>query len=49
MSSSLEPAFIAVKADSLKNMKDFIDAAKKNPKQLAQSGNDTSRDNLMRL
>ena len=35
----LEPAVIAVKADSpYKNMKDFIDAAKKNPKQLAQSG-----------
>ena len=31
-------------------MKDFIDAAKKNPKQLAQSGGTiTSRDNLMRL
>src|SRR5262245_51667223 len=35
----LEPAVIAVKADSpYKNMKDFIDAAKKSPKQLAQSG-----------
>jgi putative tricarboxylic transport membrane protein len=47
----LEPAVIAVKADSpYKNMKDFIDAAKKNPKQLAQSGGSvTSRDNLMRL
>jgi putative tricarboxylic transport membrane protein len=47
----LEPAVIAVKADSpYKNMKDFIDAAKKNPKQLAQSGGTiTSRDNLMRL
>jgi putative tricarboxylic transport membrane protein len=47
----LEPAVIAVKADSpYKNMKDFIDAAKKNPKQLAQSGGSvTSRDNLVRL
>jgi putative tricarboxylic transport membrane protein len=47
----LEPAVIAVKADSpYKTMKDFIDAAKKNPKQLAQSGGSiTSRDNLMRL
>jgi putative tricarboxylic transport membrane protein len=47
----LEPAVIAVKADSpYKNMKDFIEAAKKNPKQLAQSGGSiTSRDNLMRL
>jgi putative tricarboxylic transport membrane protein len=47
----LEPAVIAVKADApYKNMKDFIDAAKKNPKQLAQSGGSiTSRDNLMRL
>ena len=32
----LEPAVIAVKADSpYKKMKDFIEAAKKNPKQLA--------------
>jgi putative tricarboxylic transport membrane protein len=47
----LEPAVIAVKADSpYKTMKDFIDAAKKNPKQLGQSGGSiTSRDNLMRL
>jgi putative tricarboxylic transport membrane protein len=47
----LEPAVIAVKADSpYKNMKDFIEAAKKNPKQLAQSGGSvTSRDNLVRL
>jgi putative tricarboxylic transport membrane protein len=47
----LEPAVIAVKSDSpYKNMKDFIDAAKKNPKQLAQSGGSvTSRDNLVRL
>ena len=35
----LEPAVIAVKADSpYKNLKDFIEAAKKNPKKLAQSG-----------
>src|SRR4051812_3689974 len=47
----LEPAVIAVKTDSpYKTMKDFIEAAKKNPKQLAQSGGSiTSRDNLMRL
>jgi len=47
----LEPAVIAVKADSpYKTMKDFIEAAKKNPKQLNQSGGSvTSRDNLMRL
>ena len=47
----LEPAVIAVKMDSpYKTMKDFIEAAKKNPKQLAQSGGSiTSRDNLMRL
>ena len=47
----LEPAVIAVKADSpYKNINDFIDAAKKNPKKLAQSGGTvTSRDNLMRL
>src|SRR5262245_5352191 len=47
----LEPAVIAVKADSpYKTMKDFIEAAKKSPKQLAQSGGTiTSRDNLIRL
>ncbi len=47
----LEPAVIAVKADSpYKTMKDFVEAAKKSPKQLAQSGGSiTSRDNLMRL
>jgi len=47
----LEPAVIAVKADSpYRNMKDFIEAARKNPKQLAQSGGTiTSRDNLVRL
>ncbi|HXV47998.1 MAG TPA: tripartite tricarboxylate transporter substrate binding protein [Candidatus Binatia bacterium] len=47
----LEPAVIAVKADSpYKNMGDFIDAAKKAPKKLSQSGGSvTGRDNLMRL
>ena len=47
----LEPAVIAVKADSpFKTVKDFIEAAKKNPKQLNQSGGTIlSRDNLMRL
>src|ERR671919_1005736 len=47
----LEPAAIAVKADSpYKNMKDFIEAAKKSPNQLRQSGGSiTSRDNLVRL
>jgi len=47
----LEPAVIAVKADSpYKTMKDFIEAAKQNPKKLGQSGGSvTSRDNLMRL
>ena len=47
----LEPAVIAVKADSpYKTVKDFIEAAKKNPKQLNQSGGTVlSRDNLMRL
>src|SRR5688572_26992817 len=47
----LEPAVIAVKADSpYKSMKDFIEAAKKNPKKLSQSGGSvTSRDNLVRL
>jgi putative tricarboxylic transport membrane protein len=48
---ALEPAVIAVKADSpYKNMKDFIEAAKKSPNQLRQSGGSiTSRDNLMRM
>lgn len=48
---ALEPAVIAVKADSpYKNMKDFIEAAKKGPNQLRQSGGSiTSRDNLMRM
>jgi putative tricarboxylic transport membrane protein len=47
----LEPAVIAVKADSpYKSMKDFIEAAKKSPNQLRQSGGSvTSRDNLVRL
>src|SRR5512134_2425408 len=47
----LEPAAIAVKADSpYKTMKHFIEAAKKSPKQLNQSGcSVTYRDNLMRL
>jgi len=47
----LEPAVFAVKADSpYKTMKDFIDAAKKNPNQLKQSGGSvTGRDNLVRL
>jgi putative tricarboxylic transport membrane protein len=47
----LEPAVVAVKADSpYKTMKDFIEAAKKNPGQLRQSGGSvTSRDNLERL
>src|SRR5215510_11601847 len=47
----LEPAVVAVKADSpYKNMKDFIEAAKKSPNQLRQSGGSvTSRDNLVRL
>ena len=47
----LEPAVIVVKADSpYKNMKDFVEAAKKSPNQLRQSGGSvTSRDNLARL
>ena len=47
----LEPAVIAVKADSpYKTVKDFIDAAKKSPGKLSQSGGSvTSRDNLVRL
>jgi len=46
----LEPALIAVKADSpIKTLKDFIDAAKKNPGQMKQSGGSiTSRDNVIR-
>jgi putative tricarboxylic transport membrane protein len=47
----LEPAVVAVKADSpYKTMRDFIEAAKKSPGQLKQSGGSvTSRDNLVRL
>ncbi len=45
-----EPAVIAVKADATyKTLADFIDAAKKNPGQLKQSGGSTtSRDNVVR-
>ena len=47
----LEPAVVAVKADSpYKNMREFVEAAKKNPGQLKQSGGSvTGRDNLVRL
>ncbi|HEU4341691.1 MAG TPA: tripartite tricarboxylate transporter substrate binding protein [Candidatus Binatia bacterium] len=47
----LEPAVVAVKTDSpYKSMKDFVEAAKKNPGQLRQSGGSvTGRDNLVRL
>ena len=47
----LEPAVIAVKADSpFKTLKEFIDAAKKAPGTLKQSGgSQTSRDNVVRL
>jgi len=46
----LEPALIAVKADApYKTLGDFVDAAKKNPGQLKQSGGSiTSRDNVVR-
>src|SRR5437899_2932842 len=46
----LEPAVIAVKADApYKTLADFIDAAKKNPGKLKQSGgSNTSRDNVVR-
>jgi putative tricarboxylic transport membrane protein len=46
----LEPAVIAVKADApYKTMADFVEAAKKNPGQLKQSGGSiTSRDNVVR-
>ena len=46
----LEPAVIAVKADApYKTLTEFIDAAKKNPGQLKQSGGSiTSRDNVVR-
>jgi putative tricarboxylic transport membrane protein len=47
----LEPAVVAVKADSpYKSMKDLLEAAKKSPGQLKQSGGSvTGRDNLVRL
>ena len=46
----LEPALVAVKNDApYKTLKDFIDAAKKTPGQLKQSGGSiTSRDNVIR-
>jgi putative tricarboxylic transport membrane protein len=46
----LEPAVIAVKSDApYKTLADFIDAAKKSPGQLKQSGgSNTSRDNVVR-
>ncbi len=46
----LEPAVIAVRADSPhKTLKDFIDAAKKTPGAMKQSGgSQTSRDNVVR-
>lgn len=46
----LEPALIAVKADApFKTLKDFIEAAKKEPGKLKQSGGSlTSRDNVVR-
>ena len=46
----LEPAVIAVKADApYKTLADFVEAAKKNPGQLKQSGGSiTSRDNVVR-
>ena len=46
----LEPALIVVKADApYKTLRDFIDAAKKTPGQLKQSGGSiTSRDNVIR-
>lgn len=46
----LEPAVVAVKADApFKTLKDFIDAAKKQPGALKQSGGSTtSRDNVVR-
>ena len=46
----LEPAVFAVRADSPhKTLKDFIEAAKKTPGQLKQSGGSvTSRDNIIR-
>lgn len=46
----LEPAVIVVKADApFKTMQDFIDAARKNPGHMKQSGGSiTSRDNVVR-
>ena len=46
----LEPALVAVKSDApYKTMGDFIEAAKKSPGQLKQSGGSiTSRDNVVR-
>jgi len=46
----LEPAVIAVKADApYRTLAEFIDAAKKNPGKLKQSGgSNTSRDNVVR-
>ncbi|HYR32748.1 MAG TPA: tripartite tricarboxylate transporter substrate binding protein [Burkholderiales bacterium] len=46
----LEPALIAVKVDApYKTLRDFVEAAKKNPGQLKQSGGSvTSRDNVVR-
>ncbi len=46
----LEPAVIVVKADApFKTMKDFVDAARKNPGQMKQSGGSiTGRDNVVR-
>ncbi|MDP1717981.1 MAG: tripartite tricarboxylate transporter substrate binding protein, partial [Burkholderiales bacterium] len=46
----LEPAVIVVKSDApFKSMKDFVDAAIKNPGQMKQSGGSiTSRDNVVR-
>jgi putative tricarboxylic transport membrane protein len=46
----LEPAVIAVKADAPhKTLRDFIEAAKRNPGKLKQSGGSiTSRDNVVR-
>jgi putative tricarboxylic transport membrane protein len=46
----LEPAVIAVKNDApYKTLRDFVDAAKKSPGQLKQSGGSiTSRDNVIR-
>jgi putative tricarboxylic transport membrane protein len=47
----LEPAVVAVRADApYKSMRDFVEAAKKSPGQLKQSGGSvTGRDNLVRL